>query len=247
MLSFKEFEKRNQIFHVYFCGIKKPALLGLATGFIYTCLFLLHLVIYEALEGLHGNLATQYLFFSFIGHTFFLALLLAFLFKKGRYEFFNLNFHLDLKYNIITGFIFSLFFVLLAVFVVINADAKTFLMNSYKQSLQDNIGVSTDFAKLAYSLNMILGSIFEEIIYRAILFKALARKIPIGLANVLITVLFIFVHLIFHEFLVLSIAGWASLSLACGIAFGKTNCWVAPAVVHLVYNSRFYIVAPFLI
>jgi membrane protease YdiL (CAAX protease family) len=64
------------------------------------------------------------------------------------------------------------------------------------------------------------------------------------IANLAVTGAFVCLHFVHQDITLPAIAGWTALSLVCGVAAYKTNGWVAPSIVHLVYNSRFFAFAP---
>lgn len=179
-----------------------------------------------------------------LGEISIVIITLACLLYFFRAEYFNAVFKMDLPGSVVTGILFSSFFVFVVALIFLKAGFREKVVDYYKSDLIANAGDLGTFSKIMFGTDVFLASVYEELIFRSLLLKAFANRFGMLSANILVSLMFVALHFLYHDITPASVAGWSLLSLACGIAGFKTNSWVAPAIVHIVYNSRFFLIAP---
>jgi len=239
-----DFEKRNYTYRSIFCGVRMP--LTLAFGILGLNHFLFFLgQIAIAWAGKHRpDLSLGLTRGVCLGEIAIVILSLASLLYFSRSEYFNAVFKMDLPGSVVTGMLFSSFFVFVVAMIFLKSGFRDTVVDSYRSDLIANAGDTGNVSKIMFGADIFLSSIYEELIFRSLLLKSFANRFGMLPANILVSLMFVALHFIYHDITPASVAGWSLLSFACGIANFKTNGWVAPSIVHIVYNSRFFLIAP---
>jgi membrane protease YdiL (CAAX protease family) len=243
----KEFENRNRDFHPIFCDLPEPFRIAAMFFGSYHLLFFAHSLALHRILSDKPALAGSYLNAASSAEILILTAGLVGLWYFWKSEFINRAFFPNLGGSIITGLIFSAFFIFIIMIILVKPDFREFLLDYYVKNLLASIGDTSIPSRCKFGVLIFLSSIYEEMVFRAILLKYFSMKMGQWGANILITLLFVTLHFIYNDITLPAVAGWTSLSLICGIALFKTNGWVAPAIIHVVYNSRFFIFAPLFI
>jgi len=128
----------------------------------------------------------------------------------------------NLIQNILFGLIISLgFFMLLWI--------GNFIAKNYLDTGGANVNYKTNWNMVVVISMLVLAPIFEEIIFRGLLFPVLKKDFGVVLALVLCPLIFMMVHLKFHP-------GAFVLGLATSIIYLLTNSVVPCIILHAASN-----------
>ncbi|MDH4129549.1 MAG: CPBP family intramembrane metalloprotease [Spirochaetota bacterium] len=173
----------------------------------------------------------HYIFISFFGIFLFSNIFLSNKLSNLKDFIYNI-FNFKLKY-IFTGF--NGFFIAFFVMLIVTLFNRLFFKDTYLDSnpifnyllVENKLDII-----LIFILSIIIAPIFEEIIFRGVLFRVLQTKLGFMHAALISSILFGLVH-----FNILTFFPIATLGFILAWTYQKSNSIISPIITHALWNS----------